>query len=72
MKKLLLSFAIIGLVSLVSCGASDEEKKAMQEANEEIVDEKVDEIMQKLEASSSEQEMVADSAASSEEAPAAE
>ncbi len=41
---------ISGLLMLQACGQSEEERKAEQEKNEAMINEKVNEIMQKLEA----------------------
>ncbi|GEM_PF-1393856 len=63
MKKLLLSVAIL-CVALISCGPNAEEKKAAQKENEEMVDEKVSEIMESLNESAEEASPAADSAIS--------
>lgn len=52
MKKLLAIATLFSLtIVMPACGQSEEEKKAEQEKNEAIINEKVNEIMQKLEAS---------------------
>lgn len=61
MKKLLLSVVLLS-ATLIACGPSAEEKEAAQEANETMVNEKVDEIIQELETTTPEAEAV-DSAA---------
>ncbi|MEX2595399.1 MAG: hypothetical protein WEC59_00610, partial [Salibacteraceae bacterium] len=65
MKKLLL-IVIILAAWVVSCGPSEQERAARQLENEQKINKKVDEIMQKLEASSSKPEpMRADTLADS-------
>ena len=54
MKKLLLSSLLIAAVAM-ACGTSPEEKKAAQEENEAMVNEKVNEIMESLDESAAEE-----------------
>jgi len=60
MKKLLLSVVVL-CVALISCGPNAEEKKAAQKENEEMVDEKVSEIMESLNESAEEASPAVDS-----------
>lgn len=57
MKKLLPSLFVLALMAS-ACGASEEQKVEEQKANEEQVDQKVDEIMNQLEESAAEMEEV--------------
>ncbi len=57
-KKLLPSLFVLAIL-VSACGASEEQKAETQEANEEQVDKKVDEIMNELEKSAPEDEEVA-------------
>lgn len=57
MKKLLAIATLFSIILVLpACGASEEEKKAEQQENEAIINEKVNEIMQKLEASAAAQD----------------
>jgi hypothetical protein len=63
MKKLLILALLTPLFILTACGPSEEERKAEQAKNEAMINEKVNEIMQKLEALPQERNDVADSSA---------
>jgi len=60
MKKLLLSVVVL-CVALISCGPNAEDKKAEHKENEEMVDEKVSEIMESLNESAEEASPAVDS-----------
>ena len=50
MKNWLIPALLVMAVMLQSCGPSEEERQKLQAENERIINEKVDEIMQKLDA----------------------